>query len=1044
MSQQISLNKTTKINLSVRFLSVLLVILCTVVSTKAAGEVDPTFNPVPSKEVGSSLSGGLVLQPDGKILVFGSVGNNPTASYFQRLNSDGTIDSSFNCTICNSFSVGNALIQPDGKIIVAGNVSEESRASALIVRLNPDGSQDNTFVYPFAQSGFNNYSSASVQEIQPDGKILYILRESFSGASGSSIRRLNPNGSFDSSFTPISTGFGRQFQTNFSKIMRLASGKILIGINSGSAFISTGALQRHDSDGARDTSFEAPTFSDSSFDQSLVSGFEVLPDGSILVAGRFTTVNGAQRVNLVKLQPAGNVDLSFSPQIAFNFGEYLSGVKLLSNGQILISVANISNSTTNRLLRLNANGTVDNSFNPPANLSNIGALAVDAQNRIVLLGQFGENKRYARLNADGSLDQTFNVELIAPGSVQVIAVQPDGKAIVYGGFTKMNNVPRNNLARLNADGTTDPTFDPGSGFNSQVNVIVVQPDGKILVGGEFTSYNGEPRSKLARLLPNGSLDNGFTANVTQSGAVYSIALQPDGKILVGGSFTGINDTLRNSLARLNANGTVDTTFNAGFGSAAIYSILTQSDGKILVGGSFNGVGGFNRANLARLNADGSLDSGFNAGSISSIKQIQMQTDGKYVVLIGNSSVARLNNNGSGDNSFQPAVFVAPSGNTTNVNSILVESDNTIVVGGNFTTVNNIPRSRIVRLRSDGRVDLTFLPQGANRQVFALARQADGKILVGGEFTLIGNVTRYGIARLAASPFRNITPFDFDGDGRADFTVFRPAGANWYIFNSSNNSFTATHFGVSSDVIAPADYDGDGRADIAVFRPTGAGDPNKAYFYIQQSQSNSFRAEQFGRQGDVPVSGDWDGDGLADLAVYRDGSQTGGQSYFFYRPSSQPGADFRAITWGTAGDKPVPGDYDGDGKLDAAVFRPSIARWYILRSSDNQFVQRQFGVSTDIPTPADFDGDGITNFAVYRPSTGTWYTSTDPATNYGEVRWGISTDIPVAADYDGDGRADIAVFRPESGNWYVLRSTSGFFGIQWGIATDKPAPAAYVP
>lgn len=1041
MTQQIFSNKTTKINPLIRFsLSILFVFLIAVVSAKAAGEVDLTFNPVPANEVGTSLAGGLALQPDGKIIVFGSVGaNNP---FVYRLNANGTVDASFNCSVCNTMSVGSAQVLPDGKILLGGGISTDYGgvivSSALIVRLNPDGSRDNTFAYPFTQSSFTNSSYASVRTILPDGKILYVLSESFSGARGHTIRRLNPDGSLDDSFRPISTGFYRSFSTYFSKIHALPGGKILV--SGGSSNVTGGStyILRYNSDGTADSSFESPSFSDSSTNTPVINDFEVLPDASILVAGKFTSVNGVARVNLVKFQPAGNVDLSFSPQIVFNINESATGVKLLSNGQFLIR-------TTNRILRLNANGTVDSSFNSLSNLSNVGDWAIDAQNRIVLIGQFGENRRYARLNPDGSLDPTFNFDLVAPGSVRVIALQPDGKAIVYGNFTKMNGVPRNHLARVNADGTTDPTFNPGSGFNAPVNVIVVQPDGRILVGGEFTSYNGEPRSKLARLLPDGSLDNGFTANVSQEGTIYAIALQPDGKILVGGSFIGINDTSRNSLARLNSNGTVDITFNAGLGSGtAINSILPQTDGKVMIGGFFSGIGGFNRANLARLNADGSVDSAFNAGSIVEIKQIQSQSDGKYVVLTGNSAILRLNNNGTADNNFKTAVFTTSGTDPAPVNSILVAPDDTIIVGGNFLRVNDISRFRLVRLRPDGRLDSDFLPAGANRTVYSLVRQPDGKILVGGEFTIIGNVTRYGIARLTNTAFRNITPFDFDGDGRADFTVFRASNSYWYILNSSNNSFTATQFGTAGDLIAPADYDGDGRTDIAVFRPTGAGDPTKAYFYIQQSQTNSFRAEQFGKQGDIPVSGDWDGDGVADLAVYRDGSQTGGQSYFFYRPSSQPGTNFISIAWGAAGDKPVAGDYDGDGKMDAAVFRPSIARWYILRSFDNQFVQSQFGVQTDIPTPADFDGDGRINLAVYRPSTGTWYTSTDPATNYGAVRWGISTDVPVPADYDGDGRADVAVFRPENGNWYVLRSTSGFFGIQWGIKEDKPAPAAYVP
>lgn len=286
-------------------------------------------------------------------------------------------------------------------------------------------------------------------------------------------------------------------------------------------------------------------------------------------------------------------------------------------------------------------------------------------------------------------------------------------------------------------------------------------------------------------------------------------------------------------------------------------------------------------------------------------------------------------------------------------------------------------------------------------------------------------------------------FDFTGDGRADISVFRPSNGYWYVSRGSNAQFDATQFGSQTDLIAPADYDGDGKTDLAVFRPNGLGDPTKAYFFMLQSSNNTFRYEQFGNNADVPVSGDWDGDGKSDLAVYRAGAQTA-PSYFFYRPSSASGTDFRAIQWGAAGDKQARADYDGDGKLDAAVFRPSTSRWYVLKSSDNQVIDIQFGISEDIPVPADYDGDGRANFAVYRPSTGWWYRSTNPNTNYDGIQFGASGDVPVAADYDGDGRADAAVYRPSNGTWYLMQTTNGFMGQQFGIQTDKPAIAAYLP
>ena len=280
-----------------------------------------------------------------------------------------------------------------------------------------------------------------------------------------------------------------------------------------------------------------------------------------------------------------------------------------------------------------------------------------------------------------------------------------------------------------------------------------------------------------------------------------------------------------------------------------------------------------------------------------------------------------------------------------------------------------------------------------------------------------------------------TRFDFDADGKADLSVYRDG--TWYYLNSSGNGFSGVQFGVASDKIVPADYDGDGKTDLAVFREN-TGDPNRAQFFILQSATNTVRGEQFGRTGDVPVAGDWDRDGKADLAVYRAGASSGAQSYFFYRPSGTSGVDFRAVVWGSNGDVPVVGDYDGDGQADAAVFRPSTTTWYILQSGNGTPRYLQFGLATDRLVPADYDGDGQTDVAVFRD--GTWYLQQSQA-GFAAAQFGASGDIPTPADYDGDGRADFAVFR--GGTWYLQQSSRGFAASQFGLSTDRPVPAAFV-
>jgi hypothetical protein len=272
-----------------------------------------------------------------------------------------------------------------------------------------------------------------------------------------------------------------------------------------------------------------------------------------------------------------------------------------------------------------------------------------------------------------------------------------------------------------------------------------------------------------------------------------------------------------------------------------------------------------------------------------------------------------------------------------------------------------------------------------------------------------------------------TIFDYDGDGRADISVFRPSNGAWYFSRSSNNSFFGTNFGQNGDLIAPADFDGDGKTDISVFRA--------GFWYRLNSSTNQFVGLQFGIAEDIPVPADYDGDARADIAVFRPSNGT------WYRLNSTNN-QFVAFRWGTLGDKPQIGDFDRDGKADYTVFRPSAAAWYILKSLDNSFYGLNFGISEDVPTPADYDGDGKTDISVYRPSAGTWYRLNSSNNQFYGQQFGIAEDKPVAADYDGDGKADIAVFRPLQGTWYIQRSTSGFFAQQFGTNEDVVIPAAF--
>ena len=263
-----------------------------------------------------------------------------------------------------------------------------------------------------------------------------------------------------------------------------------------------------------------------------------------------------------------------------------------------------------------------------------------------------------------------------------------------------------------------------------------------------------------------------------------------------------------------------------------------------------------------------------------------------------------------------------------------------------------------------------------------------------------------------------TGFDFDGDGKADISVFRSSDSVWYL-NRSTQGFSTTQFGLSTDKIAPADYDGDGKTDISVYRD--------GVWYWLKSSDNSFNAVQFGLAGDIPVPADYTGDGRAELAVYR-----GGVWWTFDLANQQTGA----IQFGISSDKPVAADYDGDGSADQAVYRNG--EWHLNRSTQGYAVIH-FGLATDNLVPADYDGDGRTDIAVYRD--GIWYLQ-QSSQGFAAFQFGVSTDIPAPADYDGDGRTDAAVYR--NGAWWIRQSTSGVAVRQFGLVNDLPVPAAFLP
>jgi uncharacterized delta-60 repeat protein len=744
-------------------------------SRYVAGSLDTTFDPGRGIEGRYGRVYAMTLQSDGKLIIAGnfSTVNGAACKNIARLNPDGTPDSSFKTAIDldnTPYALVNCVaLQTDGKIIVAGSFKAiNGLPKPGIARLTPDGQLDEAFQPSLASqlTGINRV------EIQKDGKILvggYFTNVFGKGLSG--LVRLNSDGTLDSTFQPDVGANG-----NVTSLAVQQDGRLLVAGRSEKVNgIASPLLARLKADGSLDASFKAPVvFSPFPFPVRRVA---VQPEGKIVITGNFTNINDHPRDRIARLNPDGSVDESF------NWSQSLRGaidcLAVQPDNQILVggTFSGTEGAPCKSIARLNPDGSLDTNFvRAVSQLGGLGGRGWDGSPRVFCFSLAPNGKVFvggdfdsvnditrnsvARLNADGSLDRSFDPGSGVQGSRGAglggagIALQADGKILISGSFWKVNGVSRNGVARLNADGSVDTTFDPGSGANGRISALAMLPDGKILVGGSFSTFAGQPHRYLVRLNSDGSLDGGFNAEPGLKEVVGAIVLQGDGKILMESGFEGKNGLRRNRIVRLNADGSLNAGFNVGTGpDSSLWAIVPQPDGKIVISGWFTHVSGVPRAHIARLNSDGSLDASFDPGSglNTAVFAAAVQRDGKVVIAGGFTNVngracqriARLNPDGSVDPSFH-----LDSGMDQWVFSLALQADGKILAGGWFENVAGVPRGHIVRLNQDGTLDTSFDPgTGANSLVSGIILCQNGDIMICGQFSSFNNIPRLGVARL---------------------------------------------------------------------------------------------------------------------------------------------------------------------------------------------------------------------------------------------------------------------------------------------------------
>jgi len=377
----------------------------------------------------------------------------------------------------------------------------------------------------------------------------------------------------------------------------------------------------------------------------------------------------------------------------------------------------------------------------------------------------------------GSLDATFLAEG-ANDFIYTLAAQPDGRLLIGGDFTAVNNVLRNRLARLDTDGTLDPSFFAGEGPNGSVRSMQVEADGRILIAGSFTAIASTTRNYIARLVKDGSLDQTFDPGAGANNPIYAMIVQDDGRIVVGGDFSLIGPIGRNGVARLGTNGVLDVSFDpgtgaGGLGTFTVFSLAQQLDGKLLVGGDFETFDNIAAKKLVRLNRNGSVDTNFNMsiGANGSIRAIAVQPDGR--ILVGGlftsiqglaaNHIARLNPDGSVDTTFNDVTLSDPAKRGANgpVSAIALQIDGKIIIGGDFVEFNGVTRRGITRLDTNGRNDPTInFGSGADSSVAALLVQPDRKIVLAGGFSEYDGQPRRRLARINGGSMKGTGRFEF--------------------------------------------------------------------------------------------------------------------------------------------------------------------------------------------------------------------------------------------------------------------------------------------
>jgi len=661
-----------------------------IVRVSADGIVDVNFAPIVNGSIDQ-----VEIQNDGKVLIAGSFSqiNGQSQVGLARLNSDGSLDVTYMPSLSRFANKDALVLDVNGKAILGGAFSSiNGQNQSHLARINTDGTLDANFT-----PSINDDVKAVA--LQSDGKL--IIGGFFTlvnGVTRNKIARLNVDGTLDTTFDPNG---GTEILRGITSIDVRADGKIAIaGGYSTLAGVATPPVAVLNSDGSVDNSFDAE------IDRFSSEGkVKLLTDDKVLVGGLLglpfsSPIDG----HFVRMDADGSLDESFDPEVDWKVCSFV----LDSSGDAILSGL-FSESTSNSFsatAKVSSNGDLD-TFNV-GQLELIASgddVLMDAElqvdGKIIVGGSFSSidnitRNNIARLNSDGSVDTLFNAS--ANDDVESLSIQADGKVLISGSISRVNDIAISNLARLNTDGSLDQTFTPNP--NCIVRNVLSLNDTNILIAGCFSQVASQAQSGVALLDASGNLVSGFKSDIDIESSVYALNEQPDGKFLLGGEFTQVNGSARSYLARLELDGTLDPTFNPVI-DGSVRSIIITTDNKIGIAGFFDNVGGVAHRSLAKLNLNGTVVSAYTPMVALNASDLVEHSDGK--VLVGGNilsvngtnfdDIARINPDGTLDEAFNPMP------NST-VSRILVQSDEKVIIVGGFTTISGELRSIIARVEKN--------------------------------------------------------------------------------------------------------------------------------------------------------------------------------------------------------------------------------------------------------------------------------------------------------------------------------------------------------